>query len=137
SIATMCWSALEAIAVARDRLMLLRRALAIVGGVCGMTGPGLPFMARNAGMLSKEGRCFTFDARADGFVPGEGVGVLLLKRLADAVRDEDQIHGVIRGWGVNQNGKTNGITAPSMISQVLLEKAVYERFGINPESISL
>ena len=50
--------------------------------------------------MSRDGRCFTFDARANGFVPGEGVGVILLKRLSDAIRDQDIIHGVIRGWGV-------------------------------------
>jgi polyketide synthase PksM len=65
------------------------------------------------------------------------VGVLLLKRLSDAIEDRDSIYGVIRGWGINQDGKTNGITAPSVNSQILLEKEVYERFGINPVTISL
>ena len=61
-----------------------------------------------------------------------GVGVLLLKRLTDALRDQDLIHGVLRGWGVNQDGRTNGITAPSVSSQITLQKQVYERFGISP-----
>jgi acyl transferase domain-containing protein len=91
----------------------------------------------NAGMLSKTGRCYAFDQRADGFVPAEGVGVLLLKRLQDALRDRDQIHGVIRGWGVNQDGRTNGITAPSVKSQIALERDVYARFGIDPRTITL
>ncbi|MCP5006113.1 MAG: hypothetical protein GY941_19565, partial [Planctomycetes bacterium] len=94
-------------------------------------------MTSQSGMLSTDGRCFTFDARANGFVPGEGVGVILLKRLDDALRDKDPIHGIIRGWGVNQDGKTNGITAPSVNSQIQLEKEVYQRFGIDPATISL
>ncbi len=88
-------------------------------------------------MLSPEGRCFTFDQRANGFVPSEGVGVVLLKRLEDAVRDNDQIHGVIQGWGVNQDGKTNGITAPNGDSQTRLEKDVYDKYSMNPEDIQL
>lgn len=88
-------------------------------------------------MLSPDGRCFTFDQRANGFVPGEGVGVILLKRLEDAERDGDRIDGVIRGWGVNQDGKTNGITAPNGDSQTRLEKYVYDRFELNPDSIQM
>src|SRR5207302_1027811 len=80
---------------------------------------------------------FTFDQRANGFVPGEGVGVVLLKRLEDAKRDGDQIQGVICGWGVNQDGKTNGITAPNQDSQARLEKEVYEKYFINPEEIQM
>jgi len=83
-------------------------------------------MTSSAGMLSKDGRCFAFDTRANGFVPGEGAGVILLKRLADAVRDQDPVYGVIRGWGINQDGKTNGITSPSVNSQINLVKEIYE-----------
>lgn len=102
-----------------------------------LPGPAMHIMTSKSGMLSKDGRCYTFDQRANGFVPGEGIGVILLKRFADAVRDGDQIHGVIKGWGVNQDGKTNGITAPSVNSQIALEKGIYERFHINPETITL
>ncbi|WKB56130.1 SDR family NAD(P)-dependent oxidoreductase [Eleftheria terrae] len=134
---TACSSALVAIAQACDSLLLGRSELAIAGGVNVLTGPGMHIMASKAGMLSKQGRCFTFDERADGFVPGEGVGVVLLKRYADALRDGDIVQGVIRGWGVNQDGKTNGITAPSVTSQIALEQEVYEQFGIAPDSITL
>ncbi|MCU1245924.1 MAG: Polyketide synthase, partial [Acidobacteria bacterium] len=137
AIETACSSSLVAVAQACDSLLLGESDLALAGGVCVLAGPRMHIMTSKAGMLSKEGRCFTFDERADGFVPGEGVGVLLLKRLSDAERDGDRIAGVLRGWGVNQDGKTNGITAPSMNSQVRLEKGVYERFGIDPRSISL
>ncbi|KIH86006.1 SDR family NAD(P)-dependent oxidoreductase [Pseudomonas batumici] len=137
AIDTACSSALVAIAEACDSLLLGRSDLALAGGVNVLTGPGMHIMASRAGMLSKQGRCFTFDDRADGFVPGEGVGVVLLKRYSDALRDEDIIHGVIRGWGVNQDGKTNGITAPSVTSQIALEKDVYKQFCIDPQTIGL
>ncbi|OHX14649.1 hypothetical protein BI347_14880 [Chromobacterium sphagni] len=137
AIDTACSSSLVAIAEACDSLTLGRVDLALVGGVSVLAGPELHIMASDAGMLSSGGRCFTFDARADGFVPGEGVGVLLLKRLADALRDRDICHGVIKGWGVNQDGRTNGITAPSVSSQAALQKQVYQRFAIDPATISL
>ena len=137
AIETACSSSLVAIAEACNSLILRTSDLALTGGVCVMPGPSMHIMTSNAGMLSADGRCFTFDARANGFVPGEGVGVILLKRLSDAERDHDPIYGVIRGWGINQDGKTNGITAPSVNSQIILEKEVYQRFHINPESITL
>jgi len=137
AIDTACSSSLVAIAEACNNLVLGNSDLALAGGVSVHTGPGMHIMTSKSGMLSPDGRCFTFDNRANGFVPGEGVGVILLKRLSDAVRDQDMIYGVIRGWGVNQDGKTNGITAPSVNSQIMLEKEVYDRFKISPETISL
>jgi 3-oxoacyl-(acyl-carrier-protein) synthase/thioesterase domain-containing protein/acyl carrier protein len=137
AIDTACSASLVAIAEACDSLILHNSDLALAGGVYAMAAPYMHIQASKAGMLSPDGRCFSFDARANGFVPGEGVGVVLLKRLSDAIRDHDPIYGVISGWGINQDGKTNGITAPSAKSQVLLEKDVYERFGINPETITL
>ncbi|MEE8056697.1 MAG: SDR family NAD(P)-dependent oxidoreductase [Pseudomonadales bacterium] len=137
SIDTACSSSLVAIASACDSLVLGGSDLALAGGVCVMAGPSMHIMASKAGMLSAQGRCFTFDQRADGFVPGEGVGVVLLKRLEDATRDGDRIAGVIRGWGVNQDGKTNGITAPNPDSQARLAREVYQQNHINPEQIQL
>ncbi|MET3210645.1 UNVERIFIED_CONTAM: PfaD family protein [Paenibacillus sp. PvR008] len=137
AIDTACSSSLVAMAEACNSLLLGTSDLALSGGVYAAAGPSLHIMTSKAGMLSPDGRCYSFDTRANGFVPGEGVGVLVLKRLEDAVRDEDSIYGVIRGWGVNQDGKTNGITAPSVNSQIQLEQDVYERFGIDPETISL
>lgn len=137
AIDTACSSALVAIAEACNSLVLNTCDYALAGGVQLALNPTGYVMASKAGMFSKDGRCFTFDTRANGYVPGEGVGVVLLKRLADAVRDQDPIYGVIRGWGINQDGKTNGITAPSVNSQIDLEKYVYERFAINPETISM
>nr|QEO74705.1 phosphopantetheine-binding domain-containing pro [uncultured bacterium] len=134
---TACSASLVAIASACDSLVLGNCDLALAGGVYVINGPDIHVKMSQAGMLSADGRCFTFDQRANGFVPGEGVGVLLLKRLADAQRDGDDIRAVIRGWGVNQDGKTNGITAPNQDAQARLETGVYRKFGINPEHIQL
>jgi acyl transferase domain-containing protein/acyl carrier protein len=137
SIDTACSSSLVAIAQACDSLISGNSDLALAGGVYVMAGPELHIKTAQAGMLSPEGKCFTFDQRADGFVPGEGVGVVLLKRLSDAQRDHDMIYGVIQGWGVNQDGKTNGITAPNPESQTRLEQEVYDKYQIDPASIQL
>ncbi|MCI4193231.1 FkbM family methyltransferase [Dickeya dianthicola] len=135
AIDTACSSSLVAIASACDSLVLGNSDLALAGGVSVLAGPSMHIMTSKAGMLSEDGRCFTFDQRANGFVPGEGVGVVLLKRLEDAIADQDVIHGVIKGWGVNQDGKSNGITAPNGNAQSRLEQAVYTGFGIDPEQI--
>ncbi|HKP94390.1 MAG TPA: beta-ketoacyl synthase N-terminal-like domain-containing protein [Fibrobacteria bacterium] len=137
SIETACSSSLVAIAEACDSLVSGGSELALAGGVYVMSGPAMHIMTSQSGMLSADGRCFAFDQRANGFVPGEGVGVVVLKRLADARRDGDNVLGVIRGWGVNQDGKTNGITAPNAESQARLQEEVYARFGIDPAGIQL
>ena len=137
AIDTACSSSLVAIATGCDSLRAGNSDLVLAGGVCVMPGPEMHIMTSNAGMLSPNGRCFAFDQSANGFVPGEGVGVVMLKRLEDAQRDGDSIYGVIRGWGINQDGRTNGITAPSAESQARLERDVYERFNIDPAGIQL
>ncbi len=137
SIDTACSSSLVAIATACDSLLAQNCDLALAGGVAVMAGPTMHVNTGQSGMLSVDGRCYAFDHRANGFVPAEGVGTVLLKRLADAERDGDIVHAVIRGWGVNQDGKTNGITAPNPVSQTRLMRTVYDRFGIDPEDIQL
>lgn len=137
SIDTACSSSLVAINQACNSLLLGEVDLAIAGGACLLIGPDMHIDTSKVGMLSPEGRCFTFDSRANGFVPGEGVGVVLLKRLADAERDGDPIRGIIRGWGINQDGKTNGITAPNPQAQSRLIGDIYNKFSIDPATISL
>ncbi|MFP5393441.1 MAG: beta-ketoacyl synthase N-terminal-like domain-containing protein, partial [Gammaproteobacteria bacterium] len=137
SIDTACSSSLVVLAAACDSLALGSSDMALAGGVCVLAGPDMHIMTSKSGMLSADGRCFTFDQRANGFVPGEGVGVVMLKRLEDAERDGDHVVGVISGWGVNQDGKTNGMTAPNPKSQARLEQDVYRKFGINPATIEL
>jgi len=137
SLDTACSSSLVAIAEACNSLLIGDSDLALAGGVSVLIGPEMFIDTAKVGMLSKDGRCFTFDRRANGFVPGEGVGVLLLKRLEDASRDNDPIHAVIRGWGINQDGRTNGITAPNPQAQTRLIREVHRRFAIDPASIGL
>jgi acyl transferase domain-containing protein/enoyl-CoA hydratase/carnithine racemase/acyl carrier protein len=137
AIDTACSSSLVAIAHACDSLRSGASDLALAGGVHVMAGPEMHIKTAQAGMLSGEGRCFTFDRRANGFVPGEAVAVVLLKRLSQAEKDRDTIYGVIRGWGVNQDGKTNGITAPNPLAQARLQQEVYDRYGIDPTNIQL
>jgi len=137
AIDTACSSSLVAIHLACRAIADGEVDLALAGGVTVLSTPSMLGSAAGAGMLSPSGRCHSFDSRADGFVAGEGAGVLLLKRLSAARRDNDNIHGVIRGSGINQDGLTNGITAPSAKSQARLETAVYSRFDIDPASITL
>jgi 3-oxoacyl-(acyl-carrier-protein) synthase/acyl carrier protein len=137
SIDTACSSALVAMASACDSLNAGTSDLALAGGVFIMSSPEMHIMTSQAGMLSTAGRCQAFDDRADGFVPSDGVGMVVLKRLDDAERDGDNILGVIEGWGVNQDGKTNGITAPNAASQTRLIQDVYDRFAIDAEGIQL
>ncbi|QGZ36670.1 SDR family NAD(P)-dependent oxidoreductase [Stappia indica] len=137
SIDTACSSSLVAIAEACDSLVAGTCDMALAGGACILVGPKMFIDTSKVSMLSKDGRCFTFDARANGFVPGEGVGAVLLKRLDDALRDGDPIRAVIRGWGTNQDGRTNGITAPNPQAQTALMRSVQARFGIDPASIGL
>src|SRR5216110_2471540 len=135
-IDTACSSSLVATHLACQALRHQEIDMALVGGVSLYLTPGSYIGMCAAGMLSPDGQCKTFDASANGFVPGEGVGALVLKRLADAEADHDQIYGVIIGSGINQDGATNGITAPSVKSQMELEREIYEKYRIDPASIS-
>ncbi|WP_305879319.1 SDR family NAD(P)-dependent oxidoreductase [Amycolatopsis sp. WQ 127309] len=137
AVDTACSSSMVAIHLACQGLWSGETDLAVAGGVAVQTTPKTYLTAGRAGMLSPTGRCHTFDAAADGFVPGEGVGVVVLRRLSDALADGDHVHAVIRGSGINQDGATNGITAPSATSQERLIREVHERFGVDPAEIGL
>ncbi|MBC2660082.1 type I polyketide synthase, partial [Pseudomonas sp. MSSRFD41] len=132
---TACSSSLVATHLACQALRSGEIDMALAGGVTLYLAPQAYLAMCNARVLSAHGRCRTLDNDADGFVPGEGVGALVLKRLDDAIRDGDAIHGVITASGINQDGKTNGITAPSAASQEELLRDVYARYGIDPETI--
>ncbi|WP_129645085.1 SDR family NAD(P)-dependent oxidoreductase [Peristeroidobacter agariperforans] len=135
-IDTACSSSLVSIHLACQALMNREIDMALAGGVTLYLTPDSYLAMCQLGMLSKDGQCKTFDDSADGFVPGEGVGAVVLKRLEDAEADGDFIHGVILGSAINQDGKTNGITAPSVSSQIELERDLYARYRIDPETIS-
>jgi acyl transferase domain-containing protein/surfactin synthase thioesterase subunit/NAD(P)-dependent dehydrogenase (short-subunit alcohol dehydrogenase family)/aryl carrier-like protein len=135
-IDTACSSSLVATHLACQALRSGEIEMALAGGVNLYLLPESYIGMSGALMLSPDGRCKAFDNRANGFVPGEGVGAVVLKRLNDAERAGDHIYGVIVGSGINQDGKTNGITAPSAASQSDLIKDIYTRYQINPESIT-
>lgn len=132
AVDTACSSSLVAVHLACQSLWQDETDLAIAGGVYIGNSPRFHLHGSRAGMLSPDGKCYTFDSRANGFVPGEGVGAVVLKPLGNALRDNDYIHAVIKGTAMNQDGATNGITAPSAVSQTALQQEVYERFHLNP-----
>ena len=87
--------------------------LALAGGVNAILSPGVSRFMMEVGMLSPTGHCSPFDASADGYVRGEGCGMVVLKRLSEAEADGDRIYAVIRGSAVNQNGASAGLTVPN------------------------
>ncbi|UCH94143.1 MAG: hypothetical protein JSV88_28270 [Candidatus Aminicenantes bacterium] len=135
-IDTACSSSLIALHLACKSLLNGETDMMLAGGVT-LFLTEKPYIGMSMmEMLSRDGKCKTFDNQADGFVPGEGVGAVVLKLLDKAVADGDHIYGVIKGSGINQDGKTNGITAPSAQSQKDLELEVYKNSGINPGTIT-
>ncbi|MER7884468.1 amino acid adenylation domain-containing protein [Streptomyces fimicarius] len=132
SIDTACSSSLVAVHLACQALNNGESDLALAGGTLLHMAPQYTVAETKGGFLSPEGRSRTFDAAADGYVRAEGVGLVALKRLDDAVRDGDRIHAVIAGSGVNQDGHTNGITVPNADAQVDLIRRVCAEAGITP-----
>ena len=111
-------------------------ASAIVGGVNLLLAP-YPFIGfSRASMLSRRGRCFAFDERADGYVRAEGGGVMILKPLADALADGDPIRAVILASGVNSDGRTIGLSLPSETAQASLLQSVYADAGIARDEVA-
>jgi acyl transferase domain-containing protein/tryptophanase/SAM-dependent methyltransferase len=137
AVDTACSSALVSIHLACQGLWSGETEMALAGGVWIQATPAFHHVANRAGMLSPDGKCYSFDARAIGFAPGEAVGVVVLKRLRDALQDGDHIHGVIAGSAINQDGKSNGLIAPNGRAQERLQRSLYERFEINPETIQV
>ncbi|MFJ9692148.1 amino acid adenylation domain-containing protein [Kitasatospora sp. NPDC101183] len=135
SIDTACSSSLVAVHLACQSLLRGETELALAGGALLHMTPQYTIAETKGGFLSADGRSRAFDASANGYVRAEGVGVVVLKRLRDALRDGDQVHAVILGTGVNQDGRTNGITVPSADAQVTLIERVCAEAGIEPGSL--
>ncbi len=135
---TACSSSLVAIHLAASALRNGDCDTALAGGVSVLLcNDALPRFLVESGMVSPTGQCRAFDRDADGFVPGEGVGVLVLRRLDKALAAGDRILGVIRGSGINQDGRTSGITAPSGPAQTALLQQVWERAAVDPSTLTL
>ena len=125
AIDTACSSSLTAIHLACQSLRQKECELALAGGVNLMISPAISINFSKARLLSPDGRCKTFDARADGYGRGEGCGVIVLKRLSRAIADGNNILGLIKGSAVNQDGRSSGITAPNGSAQAkLLQQAL-------------
>ncbi|MBL8215405.1 MAG: polyketide synthase, partial [Bryobacterales bacterium] len=133
---TMCSSSLTAIHEACEHLRRGTCDLVFAGGVNLFLHPSSYVELSASGMLSKDGRCKAFGAGGDGFVPGEGVGVVLLKPLQRALQDGDNIHAVILGSSVNHGGKTNGYTVPNPLAQADLIRAALDQAGVHARTIS-
>src|ERR1700756_1074460 len=132
---TACSSALTAVYAACEHIRMGRGDIALAGGVTVMITPGGFIGFSQASMLSPDGKCKAFDASANGFVRGEGAGMVLLKRLSQAIADGDPIHGVIIGTALNQDGHTNGISLPSAEAQARLVRDACIDAGVAPSRI--
>ncbi|MER8041793.1 amino acid adenylation domain-containing protein [Streptomyces sp. NPDC094032] len=135
SIDTACSSSLVAVHLACQSLLRGESELALAGGTLLHLAPQYTIAETKGGFLSPDGRSRAFDASADGYVRAEGVGVVALKRLSDALRDGDPVHAVVIGSGVNQDGRTNGITVPSADAQAMLIERVCAEAGVAPGSL--
>jgi polyketide synthase 12 len=133
---TACSSALVAVHQACESIRHGECELALVGGVNLYLHPSTYVELAAAKMLSDRSDCAAFGRDANGIVPGEGVGVVVLKPLRQALSDRDQVHAVIRGSAVNHNGKTFGFTAPSPQRQAEVIRSALRRSGVDPRTVS-
>jgi phthiocerol/phenolphthiocerol synthesis type-I polyketide synthase C len=136
TIDTACSSSLVAVHHACEAIRSGRVPMAIAGGINLLLAP-YPYIGFcRAAMLSRRGRCFAFDERADGYVRGEGGGVVILKPLEDAVAAGNAIRGVILGSGVNSDGRTIGLSLPSEAAQASLLRSVHAAAGVTPKQLA-
>ncbi|OGE53444.1 hypothetical protein PENARI_c008G05255 [Penicillium arizonense] len=137
TIDTACSSSLVALHLAVQSLRARETSMAIVSGVSILENPVETIGMSHHGLLGPQGRSFSFDSRAEGYAQGEGVGTIVVKPLHTALRDGDSIRAVIRETGVNQDGRTSGITVPSADAQERLIREVYWRAGLDLEDTRL
>jgi len=135
TIDTACSSSLVAMHYACQSIWSGESAMGLVGGVNYMFSPESTVLMSKGKFLSTHSRCKTFDSDAGGYVRGEGAGIVILKPLAQALKDNDRIYATIVGTGVNQDGQTNGITVPNGDAQLQLIQKIYKDYGINSENI--
>lgn len=134
-VETACSSSLVAIHHAVNAIRSGACSEAIVGAVNTIVSPDMHISFNKAGMLSEDGRCKTFSKDANGYVRGEGVGMLFLKPLDEAEAAKDHIYGVIRATSENHGGKSNSLTAPNPNAQAQLISGAYQQNGIDPSTI--
>ncbi|HKP98382.1 MAG TPA: type I polyketide synthase, partial [Fibrobacteria bacterium] len=129
-------SSLTAIHLACQDLKAGRTSLALAGGVNVSIHPNKYLMLSAGQFISSDGHCQSFGEGGDGYIPGEGVGVVVLKRLSEALRDGDNIHGILRGSALNHGGKTNGYTVPNPQAQAAVIAQALAEARIHPRHIS-
>ena len=136
SVDAACSSSLVAVHLACQSLRSGESEMCLAAGVNLILSPDSTISSSQTRLLSTQGRCQTFDANADGYVRGEGCGVVVLKRLSDAVRDGDNIFALIRGSAVNQDGLSNSLTAPNGLAQQALIRQALANGNVKPAEIS-
>ncbi len=136
AVDTACSSSLVAVHLACRSLQSRECDMALAGGVNLILSPEASVAFSKLQMLAPDGRCKTFDAQANGFVRGEGCGLVVLKRLSDARADGDPILALVRGSAVNQDGHTNGLTAPNGLSQQAVIRQALAKSGVDPSEIT-
>lgn len=135
SVDSACSSSLLSVHLACQSIWKGESTLALAGGASIIINPESSIGFCKASMLSQKGRCSSFDAEADGFVRGEGVGIAVLKPLSKAIADGDPIYATILATGVNQDGRTSGISLPNRVAQEDLLREVYKKAGVSPEQV--
>jgi acyl transferase domain-containing protein/protein-L-isoaspartate O-methyltransferase len=135
AVDTACSSSLVAVHMAVQALRTRECDLALAGGVNLLLTPQALITTSKMRMMAADGRCKTFDSRADGFVRAEGCGVVVLKRLADALADGDPILALIAGSAVNQDGATNGLTAPNGLAQQAVVRRALADGKVDPARV--
>ena len=136
AVDTACSSSLVAVHLACQSIWTGESDLALAGGVNMLLLPTIMVGFSKGGFMSGDGRCKSFDDRADGYVRGEGGGLVLLKPLSQAQADGDDIYGVILSSAVNQDGLSNGMAAPNPIAQEAVLREAYSRIDLDPSEVS-
>ena len=137
AVDTACSSSLVAVHLACQSLRSRESEIALAGGVSLIISPDMNIALSKVGFIAPDGSCKTFDAKADGFARGEGCGVIVLKRLADALADNDRVLAVIRGSAVNQDGRSSILTAPNGLAQQAVVRQALINAGVSPDQVGM
>jgi acyl transferase domain-containing protein len=135
AIDTACSSSLVAVHTACLYLRMNECRLALAGGSNVILAPEISIAYSKSHMMAADGRCKAFDSRADGFVRGEGCGIVALKRLSDAIADGDRVLALIRGSAINQDGRSSGLTVPNVSAQQAVIRQALASGGVKPEEV--
>ncbi len=136
TVDTACSSSLVALHLGVNALKNTECDVVLVGGISVFNTPTVFIQMSQLGMLSPTGKCQTFDQDADGYVRGEGAGIILLKPLAKAIEDQDHIYAVIKGSAVNHGGKSRTLSSPSIYAQAQVVRAAYTNANVPPNTVS-